>query len=84
MKKQLLLSTLAVAAIAGSLHADEEKSKEATRDCDKKKEMSVESKRSMAKVVVADAAEKEDEKDKDKKMMDAKEKGNKNKEDIKE
>ena len=42
MKKQLLLSTLAVAAIAGSLHADEEKSTEVTRDRDKKEEMSME------------------------------------------
>ncbi len=50
MKKQLLLSTLAVVAVAGYLHADENRPEDSTRD---KKEVS-EAKRSLAKVVVAE------------------------------
>ena len=85
MKKQLLLSTLAVVAIAGCLRADEDKPKDRTRD---RKEEVTEAKRSMAKVVVADEAydsedsdnvektkgkkDKEDKKKKDKQDMEKK------------
>ena len=85
VKKQLLLSTLAVVAIAGCLRADEDKPEDRTRD---RKEEVTEAKRSMAKVVVADEAydsedsdnvektkgkkDKEDKKKKDKQDMEKK------------
>ena len=62
MKKQLLLSTLAVVAIAGYLHADENRPQGSTRDV--KREKVTEVTRSMAKVVVAaDKADSEENSD---------------------
>ena len=89
MKKQLLLSTLAIAAFAGYLHADESNPQDSTRDRDRKevskeasKEVSDNVKRSVAKVVVVaeetkDAEEKKSDVTRNKGKKDKKEKNDK-------